>query len=230
MINLKTIALLCMATLAGCATPYDPVQVRSGIGADVDLDALRPPSGVTYNYVLESEGVPVPVTMSLKSRRLGRTNYTYDGQMTMVLPEAENLEEIAKVLSGVLGQTDIRVRGNRLMIPVGIKSDNRFRSASSNIIGDVTRYTPHDCFAVLGECRYTSTDRNGRSINLLSTTTEDKGVWRSKTILDPKAKNPKIPNETRSSVYSIDKNAVLIDMYIFRKSGANRTVFAIKRR
>jgi hypothetical protein len=228
-IKLKAIALLAGVILTGCAAPNGPIEIRPGIGAQVNLDALRPPSGVTYNFVLENEGVPVPVTMSLTSRKRSTSKYTYNGQMVMTLPEAENLEQIAKLLSEVLGKSSIRVRGNQLFIPVGLSADNRFRSTSSNITGDVTKYTPHDCFAVIGTCRYKATDRDGLAVSLVTETTEKDGVWRSRTVLDPKAKNPGLVNETRRSVYSIDKNAVLIDMYILRSSGSGRTEFAIKR-
>jgi len=230
MSKFKALAVVAIAALAGCAAPVAPIEIRPGIGSEVDLDALRPPSGITYRYNLESEGVPVPVTVSLTSRKRSASRYTYNGQMVMTLPEANNLENIASVLSDVIGQTNIRVRGNQLMIPVGTESDNRFRSTSSNITGDVTRYTPHDCFAVIGDCRYKATDRNGFSVSLLTTTTEADGVWRSKTVLDPKAKNPNVPNETRRSVYSIDKNAVLIDMHILRGAAAGRSSFALKRK
>lgn len=229
MIKLKAVVLIAVTALAGCAVPTLPIEIRPGVGSDVDFDGIRPPSGKTYRYVLENEGVPVPVTVSLRSRRLSASKYTYNGQMVVTLPEAGNLEDIANVLSDVLGKTSIRVRGNQLLVPVGLKADNRFRSTSSNITGDVTRYAPHDCFAVIGSCRYKASDRNGFTVSLLTTTTEKNGVWQSRTVLDPKAKNPKGPFEARRSVYSIDANAVLIDMFILRTSRGQRTSFAMKR-
>ncbi|MEP3347706.1 MAG: hypothetical protein ABJN34_04980 [Litoreibacter sp.] len=225
-----TLILVAGLALAGCATTTAPIEIRPGIGSDVDLDALRPPTGVTYNFILENAGAPVPIEMRLTSRRRGANNYTYNGQMVVSLPQAENLEEITKVLKGILGKSSIRVQGNQLFIPVGLTADNRFRSTKSDITGDVTRYTPHDCFAVLGTCRYKAIDSSGVAVSLISETTEENGVWRSRTKLDPRAKNPDLPNETRRSVFSIDKNGVLIDMYILRNSGAGRSEFAIKRK
>ncbi|WP_394198202.1 hypothetical protein [Litoreibacter albidus] len=231
MIKLNAICILLAGlVVAGCSAPRDPIQIRPGIGAEVDLNAISPPSGMRYNFALVNEGVPVPVTMSLTSRKRSNSKYTYNGQMVMTLPEAENLEDIAQVLSEAMGKSSIRVRGNQLFIPVGLTADNRFRSTSSNITGDVTKYAPHDCFGVLGTCRYKAIARDGSAVSLITKTTEEGGVWRSTTVLDPKANNAGVPNETRRSVYSIDQNAVLIDMFILRSSGAERSDFAIKRK
>ena len=83
---------------------------------------------------------------------------------------------------------------------------------------------------MLGTCRYKAVDSSGLALSLVTETTEENGVWRSKTVLDPKAKNPEIPLDVRRAVYSIDKNAVLIDMYILRTSGGQRSQFAIRRK
>lgn len=222
--------LLTLGLLAACAEPQSPATVRPGLSSEVDLDALRPPSGVTYKFDLLNDEVPVPVSMDLTSRRQTATAYRYGGQLVMTLPDAQNLEQIAKIISDALGQTSVRAKGNQLFIPIGLRADNRFRSSRSSITGDTTRYTPHDCFAVLGTCRYTATDRDGRSASLITETTEEGGIWRSKTVLDPKAKNRGMVNETRRAVYSIDKNAVLIDMVVTRGSGAQRSSFSIRRK
>lgn len=219
-----------MAFLGACAVSPQSSSIRPGLGSDADLDSIRPPSGVTYKFDLLNDEVPVPVSMDLTSRRRSATDYRYRGQLAMTLPDAQNLEQVARILTEALGQTDVTVRGNQLFIPVGLRADNRFRSKSSNITGDTTTYAPHDFFAVLGTCRYTATDRNGRSAALITETTEENGIWRSRTVLDPDADNRGLLNETRRAVYSIDKNAVLIDMIVFRGSGAGRSSFSIRRK
>ncbi|TDT77422.1 hypothetical protein BDE40_0709 [Litoreibacter halocynthiae] len=228
--HLKSLVVQVGLALAGCAAPQGSVTIRPGLGAEADLDAIRPPSEATYNFILTNDGAPVPATMSLTSRKRSGNRYTYSGQMVLTLPAAENLEQVAAVIAEALGKTTVRARGNQLFIPVGLTTDNRFRSSRSNITSDVTRYAPHDCFAVLGTCRYKAIDRSGRVAALVSETTEQDGVWRSKTELDPRAKNPGLTNEIRRAVYSIDKNAVLIDMVVMRGSGARRTSFAIRRK
>lgn len=228
---LRAITMLAaLGLLAACATSPNPATVRPGLGSDVDLDVLRPPSGVTYNFDLINDEVPVPVSMDLTSRRHSAKDYRYRGQLVMTLPDAQNLEQIAKIISEALGQTSVRARNNQLFIPIGLRVDNRFRSSRSSITGDTTRYTPHDCFAVLGTCRYTATDRDGNSAVLITETKEQDGIWRSKTKLDPKADNRGLVNETRRAVYSIDKNAVLIDMVVTRGAGAQRSSFSIRRK
>lgn len=229
---LRALALIALLALAACAPPSPSGTVRPGLASDVDLDAIRPPSGVTYSYDLINDSVPIPASMALTARKRGATAYSYRGQMVLTLPEAGDLEEIAAVISKTIGETTVRAKGNQLFIPIGLEADNRFRASSSNITGDTTRYTPHDCFAVLGTCRYKATDRSGRSASLVSETTEDGGVWRSVTVLDPKAKadNVGLVDERRRAVYSIDTNAVLIDMVVQRGSGARRSTFAIRRK
>ncbi|EPX79455.1 hypothetical protein [Litoreibacter arenae] len=226
---LKTLFIMSVVTLAGCAGPPSQVSIRPGLGSDADLDAIRPPSGATYNFLLTNEGTPVPAAMSITSRKRKGNRYTYNGQMVLTLPEANNLEEVAAVIADALGKTTVRVRDNQLFIPVGLTVDNRFRASRSNITSDVTRYAPHDCFGVLGTCRYRAIDRQGRAASLVTETTEKDGIWRSRTVLDPKAENPGLINEPRHAFYSIDKNAVLLDMVVTRGSGAQRTSFAIRR-
>lgn len=222
--------LVAVLALAACASPPPVGTVRPGLGSDADLDSSRPPSGVTYTYDLINDSVPIPASMTLTSRKRGATAYSYRGQMVLTLPEAQNLEEIAAVISQTIGQTTVRAKGNQLFIPIGLESDNRFRATSSNITGDTTRYSPHDCFAVIGTCRYKAIDRSGRAASLVSETTEKGGVWRSVTVLDPKADNAGLINERRRAVYSIDKNAVLIDMVVLRGSGPRRSTFSIRRK
>ncbi|PTX55515.1 hypothetical protein C8N43_0154 [Litoreibacter ponti] len=229
---MKRLAALCAALLlTACAPPPgETLTVRPGIGSDVDLDAIRPPSGVTYRFDLINDGLPIPTDMRLTSRKRGATSYTYAGQMILTLPDARNLEQITAILSEAIGEAPISARGNQLFIPIGLKADNRFRATSSSITGDTTRYAPNDCFAVLGTCRYKAIDRAGRAASLVTETTEEGGIWRSRTKLDPREKNPGLVNETRRAIYSIDKNAVLLDMVVLRGSGGQRSRFAIKRK
>lgn len=228
--HMKALIFLAGFVLAGCTAPQGPVSIRSGLGSEANLDAIRPPSGVTYNFLLTNDSAPVPAVMSITSRKRSGNRYTYNGQMVLTLPEAENLEQIAALITDALGKTTVSVRGNQLFIPVGLTADNRFRATRSNITSDITRYAPHDCFAVLGTCRYRAIDQLGRVASLVTETTEKDGVWRSKTELDPKAENPGLVNEMRRAIYSIDKNAVLIDMVVTRGSGARSTRFAIRRK
>ena len=224
------VLFLGLAALSACAVGPNTVSIRPGVTSDVDLDAITPPSGVTYRFDLLNADVPVPVSMALTSRRQSAKDYRYQGELVMTLPDAQNLDQIAKTISQVLGQTSVRATDNQLFIPIGLRSDNRFRASRSSITGDTTLYAPHDCFAVLGTCRYTATDRGGQSAKLLTTTTEQDGIWRSKTVLDPDARNPGLVGETRRAVYSIDKNAVLIDMVVTRGVGARRSSFSIRRK
>jgi len=217
--------------VAGCSqNAGPPVEIRPGLTSQADLDAIRPPTGVSYSFDLNSGGLGIPTEMTLRARRTGRNQYEYTGTMEITLPEAENLEVVAEVLAQQLGKTTVRAKGNQLFIPVGMQVDHRFRSKSSNIVSNTTFYEPHDCFAVLGTCRYTAMEQDGSVASFIAETTESSGVWRTETKLDPSAENAGIDDERRRLVYSIDRNAVLIDMVIIQGSGPRQSRFEIRRK
>ena len=224
-------SIIILAFLAACADPGPPIKIRSGIGQEADLDALRPPSGAVYRYVMEMNGVTVPAELRLLSRRLNATTYDYNGSLILTLPKVENLAEIRRLVARSFEVRDIkvRVRGNSIVIPVTQRSDNRFRSSSSSIALTKSRYSPHDCFAVLGTCRYVAS-QDGRSVALISETTEKNGVWRSKTRVDPAKRKAGQTNEVRRSTYSIDQNGVLIDMIFSSISRGERSTMVLRRK
>lgn len=226
-----TLALVTLAVLAACAEPGPPINIRSGIGQAVDLDALRPPSGVTYRYKMEVNGAPVPAEVELRSRRINATTYDYNGSFVLTLPEVENLNDIKDLIARSFEVRDIkvRVRGNSIIIPLSVRTDNRFRSRSSSLALTRARFAPHDCFAVIGTCRYTATE-GANSIALISETTERDGVWRTVTRPDPRKRQPGQPAQTGRSTYSIDQNGVLVDMILTSIRGGERSTMVIRRK
>lgn len=226
-----TLALVTLAMLAACAEPGPPINIRSGIGQAADLDALRPPSGVTYRYKMEVNGAPVPAEMQLRSRRINATTYDYNGSFVLTLPEVDDLNEIKELVARSFEVRDIKVRiwGNSIIIPVTLRTDNRFRSKSSSLALTRSRYAPHDCFAVIGTCRYTVTEGR-RSVALISETTEKDGVWRAKTKADPRKKRAGQPSQTGQATYSIDQNGVLVDMVLTNIRNGERTTMVIRRK
>ncbi|WP_298290181.1 hypothetical protein [uncultured Litoreibacter sp.] len=224
-------ALFVVALIAACAPPAPPVSIRGGIGQTANLDAIRPPSGVTYRYQMETDGVPVPVELRLRSKRRSASVYDYRGNLTILLPEADNLEEIGRLIGETLKVDDIKIgiQGNKLLIPVNLRTDNRFRSLSSSLVLLESKYAPHDCFAVIGTCRYTAFEGD-KSIALVAETTEKNGVWRTRTKPDPRKRKPGQQTGAQSLVYSIDKNAVLIDMVLTSVRGGQRSSVVFRRK
>lgn len=227
---LKTIGTLAiLPILAACVDPTAGIAIRSGITSQTDLDSLRPPSGVTYRYALETKDVPIPVTLTLKSKRRSAKVYDYIGTMAITLPPSKNNEEIGNLVAKSFGVKDVKFRGDNLIFPVSLRTDNRFRSVSSKLLLLNNRYVPHDCLAVLGTCKYTSLNEQGQSIKLISETTEASGIWRSETRPDPAA-GPQPGGEGRQrAIYSLDRNGVLIDM-ILARVGADNEVVVFRRK
>jgi len=225
------LAGLAVATLAACAPPPPPIEIRPGIGQSVDLDAIRPPSGATYRYALQSDGLPISVELRLTSRRKSAQIYDYRGALTMTLPQAGDLEAVSRVLQAALEvqKLDVKVSGNRLSVPVNLRTDNRFRSTDSTMLLQKAAYVPHDCFAVIGTCRYEV--REGEQfIALVSETTEESGVWRTRTRPDPARRQRGQGGGTQTQIYSIDKNAVLIDMALTSQRAGQRSTIIFRRK
>lgn len=222
-------SLLALALLAACAEPGPPIQIRSGIGQAVNLDALRPPSGATYRYAVENDAFPLPLEMRLTSKRRSATRYDYAGAVTIALPEAANLKELSQLISKTLEVRNrkVEVRGNTIIIPVNMRTDNRFRSTASNFLLQPVSYAPHDCFAVIGTCRYAVRAQDGRSVALISETTEKNGIWRSRTRPDARGGGA---NRIESAIYSIDQNGVPIDIALVSVVDGRKSVVIIRRR
>lgn len=228
----KFISLALLATLlSACAAPGPAISIRSGVGQATDLDAIRPPSGATYRYVMEAEGAPVPALLTLTSKRRNAARYDYNGTMTLALPQTDNLEEIGKIVTQALKleESKIRIQGNNLIIPVGLRADNRFRSLSSNLALQESSYSPHDCFAVIGTCRYVA-KQGTQTIALIAETTEKDGVWRTRTRPDPAKRKPGQQSGAQTLTYSIDKNAVFIDMVLSQSQGSQRSTVVLRRK
>lgn len=223
-------ALLTFATLAACAPPGPPISIRPGIGQTANLDAIRPPSGVSYRYQMQSDGIDLPVELRITSRRRSATRYDYRGSLTLTLPAAGNLEEIGALIAQSLDldELNVGIEGNRLIVPVSLQTDNRFRSVASSLVLVDSRYDPHDCFAVLGTCRYTAIEGE-RSIALVAETTEENGVWRTRTRPDPRKRQPGQQSGIQTLIYSIDENAVLIDMVISSVERGQRSSVVFRR-
>ncbi len=217
--------------LAACADPTAGIEIRPGSTTSAtNLDALRPPSGVTYRYALETKDVPIPVTLTLRSQRRSAKVYDYIGTMAIALPPSDNNEEIGNLVAESFGVKEVKFRGNNLVFPVSLRTDNRFRSLSSKLLLNKGKYVPHDCLAVLGTCKYTSLNEQGKSIKLVSETTESGGIWRSDTRPDPAA-GPQPDGEGRlRAVYSLDRNGVLIDMILARIGGGPQDTVVFRRK
>lgn len=222
---------LCLAALlSACADPAQVARIRPGISSDVDLDAIRPPSGVTYNFTVEQGGFPIPAALTLTSRKRSSEVYDYTGAMVLQVPgNPAQLAEVAKVVSKAFKTKGPRIRGNKIFVPLKVRTDNRFRSITSSLLAANDIYVPHDCFAQLGTCTYTATRGGKAKLGFIAETTETGGIWRTVTRADPKSTPPGLRGARRMLTYSIDKNAVVIDMAINDLGAGTRDITVFKR-
>jgi hypothetical protein len=219
-------ALAAALVLSACADPAKVAQIRPGLGAEANLDAARPPSGVTYAYRVEQNGLPIPAGLTLTSRRLSPTSYRYNGFMSFEVPgDPENLKQVGALVSKAFRTRAPRIQGNKVFIPITIRTDNRFRSTASSLLAGDDKFTPHDCFAVLGTCTYTAS-RGGAQVGFISETSERDGIWRTITRLaDGSERN----GMREVMTYSLDKNAVVLDLAISTRSFGDRRVTTFRR-
>lgn len=201
--------------LMGCAQPTKRViDIRPGIGAEVDLDALRPPSGVRYVFDMEDAAGPIPMDMSLVARKTGTKLYRYSGELRLETPSTPaELADLSNRISQVFKGSGLRVQGTQVLLPFYMDTDNRFRVRQHRMamfnLDD--RYEPHDCFAQLGTCTSRAVSATGSITEARIETTEEGGIWRSEARVTYGA-----PRKTRrqTMIYSLDENGIPIDLLI----------------
>jgi len=148
--------------------------------------------------------------------QLGNGQYDYIGNYIYTLPSDEGLEEVSRVLRQALEVEDLQVevRGNQLFVPYRHRADNRFRIAVSTYQAESRTTTPHDCFATLGRCTFTSRiSGNPLVVTFLADTTEAGGIWTSRLRADPSQPFARL-FARQTLTYSLDKNAVPIDLVV----------------
>ena len=218
--------------LTACTPPAPQVAIRAGIGQSVDLDALRPPSGVTYRFQVDVKDLPLPIELSVTSRRLRNGQYDYAGNYIYTLPSGDGLEEVIRVFRQTLEVEDlnVQVRGNKLLVPYKHRSDNRFRIALTSFQSGTRRTTPHDCFATLGSCQFISeVSGDPRKVRFLADTTEASGIWTTR--LRP-APNQGFARQLalQTLTYSLDRNGVPIDLVVQTRLGSNAETTVFRRK
>lgn len=213
------LGLLALALVAACSDPLPPASVRPGISSATDLDRLRPASGVTYRFVLTATGVPVPGTLQLRSQRINSRTMLYKGALGIPLPAGPEAEEVAALFQSALQREGLAVRGGQLLIPTQTRTDNRFRSTSSALLRQASRFVPHDCFAVLGSCAYTAIRSDGVRARVLSETTESGGIWTTQQRFDPRRAPSELQRIRVTMVYSLGRDGVMRDLAITTRGG-----------
>lgn len=218
-----------LAVLLGACDAPQQINIRPGIGSDVDLDRLRPPSGVTYRFSTEAQGMPQDGVLVLRARRIGANRYRYSGDVVLSFPEGANLEEGFNLVAQAFELEGLRAKGSQVFFPVSFTTDNRFRTVRETEFNQRLIYSPHDCFAVLGRCRYRVIQEDGQ-VTVEMETTETGGVWTSKKRVIA-ATAPVAPEDRRETLtYSLDKNGVMIDLFLTSRENGRLITTAYRRK
>ncbi|GFE63963.1 hypothetical protein [Litoreibacter roseus] len=222
--------LLPVLFISACAEPQKPISIRPGLTQTADLDALRPPSGKTYRFAMEKSDDVLSSELVLKSRRKSAKDYEYKGSVILSIPEVGDLEEVTQQLSTLFKTEGVRAQGSNIFLPITVRTDNRFRTRSSNLLAGPSRFVPHDCFAVIGVCDHVTIIPNGRQVRFSTETTEADGVWRSVTRVTSRDAPAFAKRMREIWTYSIDRNGVVLDLVIRRRVDGKTDTIIFRRK
>lgn len=204
------------AALAGCTAPdpeslSSPVEgIRPGEGSSLAFASIDPPDGLRNQWSLDWDDSPVSMVVDLEITQTGPNRYAHEGHADISVYNVGQGRVLTVLRLNNPGVDFQLVDGKARTSMLGV-TDNRYRGIEvDGILSDGLRYEPHDCFATLGTCRYTSFIDGDEEESLILETTEEGGIWRTTARLDPEQHNGRDTIKWIRA-YSIDENAVLID-------------------
>lgn len=221
------LALIAALLLAGCVTTPD-VGLRPGLTAAQVAAPLPKPVGRTYRWQMSMpEGGIDTALLTLRAVASEQGQTRYLGAISIPLPpeltDLARADDIAREISLSLIGSDagIRFGDGVLRIPAELVLDGQGRARTSTILNGRQTYSPHDCFATLGTCSYTTTSDDGQSGQVRVTTTERNGTWTS---------DIRGPGRDRSrQIYTLDQDGVMLDMVTVAFENGRREVFKLER-
>lgn len=201
---------LCLPLVAAC-TPIPELTsngMRPGVGSDFDFAKAGHRNGQVVRFRLQDDEFPFEVTMQSRSTKIGADRFRHVGEMFMALP-GQDLEGLLREMGVSIEGVQVAVRDDAIVMPMSSVTDGRGRATESTFMAERFTYRPHDCFAVLGICRFSETSKEYGTVNLIAETTEEGGFWRTTTRLDP-AKEQR-DNVIDKAIYSVAEDAYPID-------------------
>jgi hypothetical protein len=207
-----------MLALAACAPlPKSEVSklsaqgIRPGVASAEGFDKVSPPLGQPFRYEVISPLRDVPSELAVTLRRDAAGGYLREEIVR--IPETTEVE--ARIVASMVNQRDGRsadVVGTDVILHELDRIDNRGRTLSSDRGAGLVTYDPHDCRATPGTCRMARTGPDGEPIFLVVDTSELGGIWRSTVRHDAERDPASRGALVEETIYSVDENAVLIDM------------------
>jgi hypothetical protein len=181
--------------------------MRSGVGSEMNFATVKPPTGTRVTYEFAPGSFPLPTTGVTRIRKSGDNQYLHAGNLVQRITDPSSRKFVEALLKRNPSSA-AKLQGNRMLLPVTALTDARNRTIRSSFGGSEVAYAPHDCFATLGECRTTKVSPGKGRENLKVVTTQEGGFWRERTYLV----QPGPDKVVSDSLYSIDRNALIIDM------------------
>lgn len=185
--------------------------IRPGVTSSAGFDQVSPPVGELVRYRIMSPLRDEPSELSVTYRPA--TDGGFLREETVRIPETSIVE--ARMIASMVRQRDGRsadVVGTDVILREQDRIDSRGRTLHSDRGGVQLSFDPHDCRATLGTCRTTRTGPEGDEVPLLVQTSELGGIWRSEIRRDPERDPASRGALLEETIYSVDENAVLIDM------------------
>ena len=209
---MKIFAILALVLPLGTAcTPIPELSsngMRPGVGQDFDFAKAGHRNGQVVRFTLEDDDFPFQVSMQSRATKTGPDRFRHLGEMRMALP-GQDLEGLLRQMGVSIEGAPIKVEKDAIVMPITSVTDGRGRAVESTFMTERYRYRPHDCFAVLGICRFSESSEEYGTIHLIAETTEEGGFWRTTTRLDPvKEQRDDVIDK---AIYSVARDAYPID-------------------
>ncbi len=211
-------SVLMLLALAACAPlpksdlgKLSSQGVRPGATSAAGFDQASPPVDQLVRYQILSPLRDDPSELSVIFHP--GENGGFVREETVRIPESSIVE--ARMIASMVRQRDGRaadVVGTDVILRELDQIDHRGRTLHSDRGGAQLTFEPHDCRATLGTCRTTRIDTDGEQVPLLVQTSELGGIWRSEIRRDPERDPASRGALLEETIYSVDENAVLIDM------------------
>ena len=219
---------VCLPFIAAC-TPVPELSsngMRPGVGSDFDFSQAGHRNGQVVRFTLEDDDFPFQVTMQSRATRIAPDRFRHRGEMRMALP-GQDLEGLLRQIGISIEGAPIKVEDDAIVMPISSITDGRGRSLEASFLAERYLYRPHDCFAVLGICKFSETTKEFGTLHLIAETTEEAGFWRTTTRLDPTKEQG--DDVIDRAIYSVAEDAYPIDYRSVDFMGDPGSVYWLRR-
>lgn len=211
-------AALLLAATASAASAQDirPGPNSPEVTEELDLNVT---SEWMTSYIRDGVA-PSNVRVSVDPISRGQAIW-FDTTVEFILDEADRKPLYDRLFR--IGYANTSITENGVSYLTNSSTDLQLRTLTTSDVKE-TRFIPHDCTRVLGECAFEKRVKK-QSLFYLRTSSFADGIWRDTLAYDP-ARDPKGRSDVvEESVFSVDAAGVIIDSEVtrFARSGKSLT-------